>query len=135
MHDAARDRATALIFQRLADPEFRYLLTAAAPDGSHPLFIALASDPVETMLEYLDSVGGAGNIVIPYLNGVVVLAVTPADPGDLGVTEPEPLTGDCTVGLFAQRVQVDGDNGVYRFMFDHAGHTDAATAELVAIAG
>jgi hypothetical protein len=138
MVDVDRDAVGRFVFGRLAsDAEFRARLTATAPDGSRPILVALPGDRMSSVLANLDAFGGAGNVVVPLYGGVVVLAMRNAAPRVVGAFEPSDrdITPDCTVGVFLQRVSGDADQSGYRFIFEHDGHTDAGTAELVAISG
>lgn len=75
MANVNRSTLTRYVYQRLAEPDFRQRLTATSPDGSHPIIVALRGDPMAGLLQKLHKAGGAGNVVVPVLNGFVVLAI------------------------------------------------------------
>ena len=138
------DRAsiTRMVYSRLAtERDFRRRLTAAAPDGIHPIIVALPDQPVDYLLRDLASVGGAANVVIPALNGLVVLAMTQDAADDAGVRSAVPrLRSDCTVGVLLTRLHVDlgGSPGEMSYRFVVTGPDSAETptrAEFVALAG
>jgi len=138
---ASVDRAaiTKFVYQRLADPSFRDCLTAKARDGSRPIIVALRDDPVRALLADVAAMGGTANVAIPALNGVVVLAVKPEPVRHRASgSEPKPeyLTADCTVGVFLERLRLDGGEATYRFVVRGPDRkTKHGSAEVVALAG
>ncbi len=76
MLDMDRATLTEMVYSLLSDPTFRRRLTATAPDGSHPVVVVTREDSVSSMLTRLDALGGSGNVVVPVLDGLVVLATS-----------------------------------------------------------
>ncbi len=135
MLDMDRDALTEMVYRRLANPSFRRRLTARAPDGSHPLVIATREELVESMLHRLEVVGGSGNVVVPMLNGLVVLAMDAVNPeAEDAVDTPCAITTDCTVGVLVERMSLD-QGGVYRFVVEGHAKPRGGHAEVVALAG
>jgi len=98
---------------------------------------------MRSLLKWLIVVGGAGNVVVPLLNGIIVVALEgePTEPaGDAGSDgDVQHLTASCTVGVFVERLKLDASPGheiVYRFTVDgHRKPRPVTRAELVALAG
>ncbi len=134
MDDVERAAITRLVYRRLTDPGFRDRLTAKASDGTRPIVVVLPGDSLERLLADVERLGGAANVVLPVLNGVVVIAMAASansDAIDPGVAQ---LTSDCTVGLFFARLRIDGDEAAYRFVMERPDHRrDAGSAEMVAL--
>ena len=143
MRDVDRNAITKLVSRKLADPSFRERLTAKAPDGSHPITVALREDPMGDLIAKLVAVGDASNVVVPLLNGFVVIAMTTNAVGEgvAGGADLPLLTTDCTVGVFLQRARLDAGGGpiqdaVYGFVVEGPNHkANAGRAELVAVGG
>ena len=128
--DMDRAEITRSVYQRLADPRFRARLTATAPDGTRPILIALRTDPMSALLDQLDAVGRAASVVVPYLNGFFLLTMhEDADASDDAV---QPLTADCTVGVFLARMLTEDQPTVYGFQRPNRS-SETGTAELVAL--
>ncbi|HSH61280.1 MAG TPA: hypothetical protein VK988_16890 [Acidimicrobiales bacterium] len=134
MDDVDRSDVTEFVYQRLADPCFRERLTATASDGTRPILVALRDDPMSRLTADLDQLGGSGNVVMPMLNGFVVIAMR-ADHDDDCADEVHTLTRDCTVGVFVARLQADGDSAVYRFAIEGSDRREGGRAEVVALGG
>lgn len=141
MPDMDRAELGRLVYRRLTDSGFRTRLKATAPDGTRPIIVTLRTDPVSTLLGHLAAVGGAGNVVVPTLNGVVILAMQAThdiDPPGRDVAEPL-LCDDCTVGVLLERLKLDvtaGQPVLYHFVVAGPGsRVDRAHAEVVAVAG
>lgn len=139
MLDMDRAKLTEMVYRRLSDPSFRRRLTATAPDGSHPVVVVTREDSVSFMLSRLDASGGTGNVVAPFLNGLVVLAMDATVPTPKGGEEVPSLTTDCTVGVLVERMLMDmprGGSSVYQFIIK-GGSTEERRghAEMVALAG
>jgi len=143
------DRAamTRLVYQRLADPGFRRLLHATAPDGTRPIIVVMPDDPILGLLHQVRAAGGSGNVVFPALNGVVVLTMEAASDatstdieGAEGDVTPSPLRSDSTVGVFLERLRLDvafsGPAVSYEFIVEGTDErTERAEAKVVALAG
>jgi hypothetical protein len=141
MVEMTRDEVARIILQRLAEPAFRKRLSATTADGSHPIVVSYISEQVKDMLAQVDGAGGAANVAIPCVNGIMVLAVTSpeglpsADTLGSGTLNPH-----CTVGVLLQRLKWDGGNAIY-FMVEPSGEANgdmrpsSGRAELVALAG
>lgn len=114
------------------DPSFRKELRATAPDGSRPVVVALRGDSVSSVLTEVEARGGAGNVIVPWLNGIVAISMSRL-PDDAEEGGAHAITPRCTVGVFLERVFQDG-GGTYEFVLEHSGHRDRGTAEAVAIA-
>jgi hypothetical protein len=136
------DRAatTRFVYQRLTDPRFRQHLRAAAPDGSHPVVIALRDDLIGTVIGQVLAHGGLSNVVIPALNGVIIIVMeAEVEETTTGDCAPPRLRTDCTVGVFFERLKLDvlGADAaiVYQFAFAGPGdHVKHGFAEVVALA-
>ncbi len=133
MDDVDRSDVTEFVYRRLADPCFRERLTATASDGTRPIVVALRDDPMSRLIADLDQLGGSGNVVMPMLNGFVVIAMRADDDDCAG--EVHTLTPDCTVGVFCARLQADGDHAVYRFAIEGPDRRESGRAEVVALGG
>jgi hypothetical protein len=138
--DMDRAAATRFVYQRLIDPMFRQYLRAAAQDGSHPVIVALKDDLIDTLIGQVLALGGVSNVVIPTLNGVVIIAMG-AEVGETitGTGAPPRLRSDCTVGVFFERLKMDllGADAaiVYQFAVDGPGiRVEHGSAEVVALA-
>lgn len=132
MPNVDRASMTRLIYRRLTDPDFRDRLSAVAPDGSLPIIVTLRDDPMTDLLHKVATAGGAANVVVPALNGFLVIDMevggssASAGPG----SDTDKLTADCTVGVFVARLAVDNDAATYHLIMepddeatahDHAG--------------
>ena len=133
-----QDRQTVLksVYQRLRDPDFGQRFIVGA-DGTRPIFVALPSDAMGTVLDALDHNGGAGNVVVPVLNGYMVVRMTSAQTDDHGDDDcsAENLTSDCTVGVFIHRLWIDGNDACYRFVRPDGSSAESGRAGVVALAG
>ncbi|MDP8930783.1 MAG: hypothetical protein M3O70_20000 [Actinomycetota bacterium] len=128
---------TRLVYQRLADPVFRRRLTALAPDGTRPIIVALRDDLMRNLVEKLHHAGGAANVVVPALNGFVVVAMlddpSNDEPSD---SEAQALSADCTVGVLIERLHIDEGTARYRLASDSGHpHAQGGRAKVVALAG
>lgn len=132
MADMDRDSLTEMVYRRLATPGFRQRLTATAPDGSRPVLVATRDELMSSILQRLAAMGGAGNVVVPHLNGLVVLAMEAEEPA--GQVGKEQLTATCTVGVLVERMALTGA-GTYWFQFPDGPALHSAHAEVVALAG
>ncbi len=65
--------ATRLAYLRLIDPAFRRHLRAVDPEGNHPIIVALRDDSIGSLVDQLLVRGGVSNVVVPSLNGVVII--------------------------------------------------------------
>ena len=136
MVDVDRSAITELVYRRLADPRFRERLTATAPDGTRPIVVALRDDPVRRVIAEVDALGGSGNVALPMLNGFVVFAVEGDEDAEEVDGEGHLITSECTVGVFFERLRMDGGQGAYRFVIEGPDHRrEAGRAELVALGG
>lgn len=148
MLDVDRAAITKYVYKRLADAAFRDRLTATAPDGTRPIAVALREDPLNPLLKHIRRLGGACNVVVPMLNGIVVIAfdVSVTPPGNARkarskADETPVLTTACTVGVFVERLRFDaGLSGetTYAFRIQQDLAPDEAVsgrAEVVALAG
>jgi len=96
--------------------------------------------PQSALVDQVRAVGGAGNVVLPTLNGIVVLAVTTIDdefpPGDI---EAPTLRSDATVGVLFERLTLDGLAGgaaIHDFTVTRPdSRTERGQAEVVALGG
>jgi len=134
-----RDEITRFVYQRLLDRGFRDHLTAVGDDGGHPVIVALREDPMSRVIDHVEAAGGAGNVVVPFRNGLMVFCFTNARE----VSDDEPLTddhcqdvltSDCTVGVFVARLHIESAS-VYRFTRGAGQPEGMGRAELVAVAG
>ncbi len=113
-----------------------------------PIAVALREDPLEPLLVHIQQLGGACNVVMPLLNGVVVVAFELAGPPSAAARESrsEPgtaavLTTACTVGVFVERLRMDASvagEAIYAFKVQRNRPSDEAVsgkAEVVALAG
>jgi len=132
MDDVDRSALTQAVFKKLAaDKEFRQRLTARNDEGAHPIVVALRDDAMADVLNQVMIHGGAANVIVPYLNGLVGVSmingalVSDDDP------EVDALDPACTVGVFLERLRMDGPS-TYTFP---GGVRDSGRAELVAVAG
>ena len=143
MPDMDRAAMTRLVYQRLANLEFRERLHATAPDGTRPIIVAMREDLIRTLIDQVRTVGGAGNVVFPALNGIVVVAME-AEFGSLsadtrGIT-PALLRDDSTVGVIFERLVLDMTSGgpevTYTFVLEGPNErTEHGEAKVVALAG
>ncbi len=144
MPDMDRAAMTRLVYQRLARPEFRKRLSATAPDGTRPIIVVMRDDPVRTLIDQVRAVGGASNVVLPALNGIMVVAME-AELGSVsadargGIT-PELLRDDSTVGVLFERLVLDMASGGpevnYTFVLEGPNErTEHGEAKVVALAG
>jgi len=126
---------------RLAERSFRNKLTAIAPDLSRPVIPALRDDPFYRVVEQVNRSGGAGNVVVPFASGLVILALHVTHVSRDEANDHPLLSADVTVGLVLTRFLQDVDEGasmVYAMPYacSHGGDDDAelASAELSGIA-
>lgn len=132
MPETDRATMTRLVYQRLADAGFRRCLTAGDADGTHPIIVALRDDLMGTLTEKIGSAGGSANVVIPVLNGFIVLAME-CEPGESG-PDSEVLAPDCTVGLFVERLHIDDEGTTYHLATeDEHPRPESGRARLVAL--
>lgn len=131
MPDVDRAAVTREVFRKLAeDVDFRRRLGASGVDGA-AIIVAFREDRMGWVLDQLLAVGGSGNVVVPHLNGLIVVEfertrrVKDDDSADL-------LTQECTLGVFIEHMQIEGRRA-YRFADDGVPMT--GEAEMVAIAG
>lgn len=145
MADVDRAAVTEYVYKRLSDATFRGRLTATAPDGTRPIAVVLRDDPLGPLLTHIEHLGGACNVVVPLLNGIVVIAFEVAD------TPPERprrsrserskspmLTTACTVGVFVERLRLDEGGATYAFELQRdlpSNEAISGKAEVVALAG
>jgi hypothetical protein len=138
MRDMDRAELTKAVYNKLTESRFRERLTATAPDGSRPITVALREDSIRSLLERIELVGGSSNVVVPTLNGFVVISVV-GESGRKRSTDqrPDVLNGHCTVGVFMERLRLDGPHGeAVTYLFevkDRAQKTERGRAELVAV--
>lgn len=148
MRDVDRAAVTKYVYKRLADANFRDRLIAAAPDGTRPIAVALREDPLGSLLSHIDNLGGACNVVVPLLNGIVVVAfeISSTPPSSAQKSRSKTgktpmLTTACTVGVFIERLRLDAmDAGEATYAFRVEGDkpsSEAVTgkAGVVALAG
>jgi hypothetical protein len=135
IRDVDRRWLRSYVLRRLADPSFCEGLTAVAPDGSRPVIVALRDDGMTDVLRELHARGGSGNLIVPHFNGYVIVAMTrlTGAPDEQHGSEPVALTTECTVGLFVERLKMDGSE-LYYFVGETDSH-DFGTAEVVGLAG
>lgn len=71
------DRAATIryVYQRLLDPAFRQRLRGINAEGDHPIVVALQDDSIDTVVSQVRALGGVSNVVIPTLNGVLIVTV------------------------------------------------------------
>jgi len=128
-----------LVYKQLAcDESFRRFMTAVAPDGTRPIVTSLSTDFMSEVLNEIRAVGGQGNVVAPWLNGMIVFSVAF---GDDCPTPPPVLRDDCTVGVFLARLHMDlahkeDPSQSYQFASEASAGSKADTghAELVGVA-
>lgn len=139
MRDVDRDSITRFVYSKLTDADFRGRLRALAPDGSRPLTIALRSDQVRLVLDDVLAKGGASNVVVPALNGIVVAAMQLDGGAPHQVDLRSALVADCTMGVLLARMSFDpgsGGSATYMFMYPRAdAQQGSGQAEVVALAG
>jgi hypothetical protein len=134
MADVDRQAVTKRVYRKLAEPSFRKRLTAVLPDGTRPIIVALPSDRVLGLIIDVARSGGAANVAMPMLNGFLVFTIH-IEPDSVGKTAPSGrLSPECTVGLFVERLRIDGGTAVYHFAVERStGSRDTGSAELVAV--
>lgn len=143
MRDVLTDRAevTRLVYRRLAEPAFRERLLVQDDEGTHPIIVALRSDTVGSLVSEVAAVGGAANVAIPALNGVVFVAMVgeparPARSATKGTARAKHLSASCTVGVFLEQLGYDGGEGRYRFVIEGPERQrERVSAQAVAVAG
>jgi hypothetical protein len=141
MVDMDREAITKFVYQRLADPGFRDCLSAGAPDDTRPIVVALRGDAVRGLIDQIVAVGGAANVVIPALNGIVVLVLQAEERRGRKRGEPQAplLKDDCTVGLLFERLRIDilgNRETAYGFVVEGPDRRrEQGRAEIVAVAG
>lgn len=142
MPDMDRAAITRLVYQRLADPKFQRRLTAIAPDGSRPIIVALLDDQMQALIDKVRAAGGVGNVVVPALNGIVVIATEAMPLSRRPLKDPaqaQLLRSDCTVGVFVERLWLEaGAGGSAAYDFAVSGpdeSTERGHAQVVALAG
>lgn len=64
-----------MVYSRLATPQFRKRLTAKAPDGTHPILVVLPHEPIGALLDQMNTVSGAANVVVPLKGGLAIIAM------------------------------------------------------------
>lgn len=140
MADMTRAELTRRVYSRLRQDEFRSRLAAVSPCGRRPVLIALRDDPVQQLLDQVRDVGGSANVVLPLLNGFIVLLIVAEHRLDDGPPPPgvSLLRGDCTVGVFYERLRFDASVGgptSYGFVLEAetGGASEVGRAELVAL--
>jgi hypothetical protein len=133
-HEAVRDAVRQLVYRRLADRSFRERLAARAGDGSRPVLIAMPHDALESTIQRVRAQGGAANVVLPLLNGIVVIVMR-TEEFDANESALPRLASDCTLGLFFSRLHLDGNDAAYRFVVDGTDRQEGGRAEAVAVAG
>lgn len=132
MCDVDRGSVTQFVYNHLRKPEFRRQLHAVREDGSRPIVVLLASDPIDRLVDELDALGSRANVVMGLGSGVLIFTLDEADDD----RETVDITGDCTVGVFVARMLTEDGPVGYRFVRrsagagEHSGH-----AELVGAAG
>jgi hypothetical protein len=140
VRDLTRTRLTRLVYQHLTDSGFRSRLTAESPAGERPIVVALREDRVGTLIEQVRQSGGSSNVVCPALKGFIVLAMTVSlgEATDTDGAGPR-LTGDCTVGVFLERLRLDlGSGEDFSFQVVLEGpvrRVEQGHAEVVALGG
>lgn len=137
MADVDRAELLKAVYRKLADRQFRECLTAQAADGTHPITVALRDDLVVDLLTQITAAGGGSNVVVPALNGFVVIAMF-TDTPSVQAADPEAmqLKHDCTVGLLVARVMFDGVDGAdLTYNLVGPGTPQRGRAELVALGG
>src|SRR5688500_6561635 len=116
MHDMTREQLHKLVYQLLAEPLFQQRLTKVAADGTRPIVLALRGDRMTNVLAELEARGGCGTLVAPAQDGVVMLPMT-RTAQSVGTGDSFQIAGNCTVGVFLERVAVEGP-GRYAFAQD-----------------
>lgn len=142
MHDMDRAATLRFLYQRLNDSRVRECLKAVAPDGSHPIAVALRDDPVSTLFDHTRASGWSCNIVVPMLKGVWILAMDTCDAASWKAATPDSTVAkirtDCTIGVFLERLSADhgvDQNTAYVFELQRPGHhVERGRAELVGVA-
>jgi len=139
MGDMDRAAMTRLVYSRLANPLFRDRLVATAPDGSHPIKIAMPEDSMKALVRDIAHGEGAANVFVPLFNGLMGLVLTTSSSARMPSRRAAPrLADDCTVGLFVQRLLTDHRPGAeapgYAFVLDDE-QPRQGRAQLVAVAG
>lgn len=135
MPDMDRADLTRMIYRKLLDPRFRHRLSARDTEGSHPILVAMRTDRMMAMLHQVESVGGAANVIVPSLNGFLVLAVEADETPDDAPGAVPTLDAASTVGAFLELLRLEvpsGDNYSCRFVVDGT-QPESGFAELVAI--
>lgn len=131
MDDVQRQELNRLVMRSLQDRAFRERLTARDSKGLHPILIVGLDDSLRSMLAKVQDAGESANVVVPYLNGVMVVAV------DIMVGSADPMIGlltpDCTVGVLLERLRQDADDEGAA-VFGVPDSPTSARAELVALA-
>lgn len=117
MGDDQREAVRRFVYKHLPDRDFQQAFTAVNSDGERPILIAIREDLISSVLAEALAAGGAANVAVPLLKGVVVLAMTSmqvsalrdalSDPFD----SPREIDADCTVGVFLQRMIDDAPGG------------------------
>jgi hypothetical protein len=143
VREVTRASLTRMVYRQLTDPQFRDRLTAVTPDGDCPIVVALLDDSVEQLMTRIAASGGAANVVLPKLNGFIVIAIDvalSAQPLDEVTASARDLVrGDCTVGVFLERIKIDvdeagGETAAYQVVVNRGGRqVGRGHAELVAI--
>lgn len=136
MDDVDRTEITRYVFDRLADPRWRQMMTVANKDGEKPVLVALRSDKVGRVLDNVMKAGGAANTVVPHLGGYVIITMEAANQSRPGKPKGN-LSRDCTVGVLLEQLHLDGGGSTYSFSTDAKGTkaASAGRAELVGLAG
>jgi len=136
-----------LVHSRLRDRAFRKMLTVKADDGTHPVVVTLRDDQILDLVQRVRAVGGSANVVFSSRVDIV------SDPDDLVViamdvqaryagSDPATgqvpyLRGDCTVGVFLERLHAEWPlEGRGTFSVDAGGVAPMhdATPEFVTVA-
>lgn len=138
MRDMDRAAINRMVVQKLVDPEFRRRLTATAPDGTRPIIVGLRTDMMSEIIVSTVRLGGAANIAVPWLNGILIYTLTAERGHKVSKAGRSGHIGDCSLGVFLERLRCDGNDdqtSVYAFTFDGPEQPNQARAELVAVVG
>jgi len=137
VNDVDRSALTADVAKKLVEPGFAKLLSAVAPDGTTPVIPALRSDVLEDILKDVQAAGGAGNIVVPVMNGYLVIALKFVNSRKAADHDAATLAAKMTIGVLIARIMEDGGKGAtltYRIAIEGRKEARADLAGLAVAA-
>lgn len=107
------DRADLMrrIGRSLLLPPDRSGLTVSRSDGTRPVVLALSHDLLVDVLDQVQSVGGAADVVMPQGTGLAVLAMCGGDPA--GNADDVPVHPAIEMGMFLSLVIQAGEVRCY----------------------